>query len=104
MDATTQVARAVQATGDRVLLVQLPGSPADTLIDARANLFSVDFTDKSFSGFVDKVLQPLAPDAALSLSDRGAAAAALVRTRLGLSEAIANRVAVGIQGMLQEER
>ncbi|MFI0724593.1 acetyl-CoA carboxylase biotin carboxylase subunit family protein [Streptomyces sp. NPDC021224] len=87
IDASEEVARAATASGLRPIFVQQPGAAAEDLVDDMASLYTVDFTDEQFPSFVAEVLGPLRPSYVVSVTERGAAAAAVAHRILQLPDA-----------------
>jgi hypothetical protein len=78
-----RTARIAHTLGCETVFVQRPGAPVHELVDDLSGYYSVDFTGKTFEGFVTEVLRPLGPTAVVSLSEDGALAAAAANSLLG---------------------
>ncbi|MFF6780672.1 hypothetical protein [Streptomyces sp. NPDC012510] len=89
IEASVETAEAAQALGYHTIFVQRPGGLVEELLDDHALLHSVDLGDEDFPRFVDRVLRPLSPTAAVALDEPGRASAGIVNEILGVPSEVA---------------
>ena len=74
----------------------------EELLDDHALLHSLDFTDDNFEIFVDRVLQPLAPAAVVTLDESARASADRANDVLGVPRTTAAEVGARLRAAVRE--